>query len=106
MKKQDDYPTARLTLKRWSKRNPTVEPHRTRPKTDHHAQTNFIECFQAVSITKSEADVLQKKHGQRASAKKRKLALERITERMHTSLTRGNHTRQVTEEQETRREKF
>ena len=36
-KKEDEYPTAIPTPKRWSDRNPTVEPLWTRPKTEHWA---------------------------------------------------------------------
>ena len=43
--KQDEYSTAKPTLKRWSKRNSTVEPRWARPKTDHQAPVNFIESL-------------------------------------------------------------
>ena len=43
--KQDEYSTAKPRLKRWSKRNTTVEPPWARPKTDHQAPVNFIESL-------------------------------------------------------------
>ena len=47
--KQDEYSTIRPTLKRWSKRNPTVEPRWARPKTDHQAPTSFVKRFKPES---------------------------------------------------------
>ena len=42
---QDEYSTARPTLKRLINGNPTAEPRRTRLKAEHRAPTNLIEGF-------------------------------------------------------------
>ena len=43
--KQYEYSTARSLLKRWSNRNPIVEPQWAQPKTKDQAATNCIERF-------------------------------------------------------------
>ena len=53
--KQDEYYTARPTLKHWSNRNRTVEPLWARPKTEHRASANLIEKFLEGAFIVSEA---------------------------------------------------
>ena len=53
--KQDEHWTARSILKRWSKRNPTVELQWAQPKTEHRAPTNLIESVKAGAFITSEA---------------------------------------------------
>ena len=51
---QDEYSTARPTLKRWNNRNPTVKPQCARPNTEHRAPTK-LKVFRPPPFIKSEA---------------------------------------------------